>query len=274
MELLLAPALGIVGTDLSPELEQGLPLRTAPAQLLRAADWAAKNGDAPAAEIFRRQAVANSEPGEERANARAELADLYRDQSTPEKVIEALVHQAEWAYLPARSFRYLEAAALETGNTTVFQWLATLPAANWKSGPAVLRDGVVKALKAKNGPLATQIGALFSIPQLHDELMMLEVGGRIWEARGERDQAISAYLRAANAGSKEPFVYRRVTMLLDKAKRRDEAAHWCREALRQKVLDDKATTEIAQRLARLTSTPEERKRGPYKTSPAAASSEG
>lgn len=202
-----------------------------------------------AAEFFARAAEFVS-PGFERAFVLGQLATIALKSGRPEEAVSVLLSEADWPHHVPAAYATLARAAVQADSLEAFRWLATRPGQYWEPSSAVFDQGVRIALNAKKPEFADElVGLAEQLCERGDPVVPL-LRGLTREKQKRPEEAIAAYREAAGHGGTDPRVFRRLSLLLDKAKEPEEAAEWCRRGLALD-LDARARQDLEKRLARI-----------------------
>jgi tetratricopeptide (TPR) repeat protein len=210
----------------------------------------ADDPDPRGAERLFAQAASLVPPGFDRSFVLGQLATLALEDDRPADVVELLLSVADWPHHVPAAFATLTRAAVEARSIEAFRWLATRPGEYHDPTPAVLDHGVRIALRAGDAPFARELVALASELCSEADSLVPLLQGLVLEKDGRPADAIHAYQRAAELEGSDARIYRRLTLLLDREKKPDEAREWCRRAL-ELDLEASARQEIEKRIARL-----------------------
>jgi len=154
----------------------------------------------------------------------------------------------DWPHHVPASFDCLARAAVAAEDLEPLRWLAQRDGQYHEPSLAWVDRGVGLALREQRFGFAERLVEL--VGGFADAPLQALLHGQVLEKQGREGDAIESFRRAAELGSTDPRAFRRLTLLLDRAKRRDESAEWCRRALRLD-LDPAARVDIEKRLARL-----------------------
>jgi tetratricopeptide (TPR) repeat protein len=208
----------------------------------------AEDPDLDAVQACFTRAAACVGPGDDRAYALGQAATVALRAERPRDSVEALMSDIDWPHHVPASFDCLMRAAVAAEDLEPFRWLAQREARYHEPSLAWVDRGVSSALREQRFTFAERLVEL--VGGLGDAPLQALLHGQVLEKEGREGDAIESFRRAAELGSADPRAFRRLTLLLDRAKRRDESAEWCRRALRLD-LDAAARAEIEKRLARL-----------------------
>jgi tetratricopeptide (TPR) repeat protein len=219
------------------------------------ADLDRGDGDPSLAEDRFGRAAALVPPGFERAFVLGQIATIALDLGRADQAVAVLLSDADWPHHVPAAFATLTRAGVEARSAEAFRWLATRPAEYHETGIEPLDNGVQIALRQVNDvEFAERLTDLAAELCGDGDPIVCLLRGLVREKQDRRGDAIAAYVSAAELGGTDPRIYRRLTLLLDKEKRRDEAKQWCRRAL-EIDLDAAARQDIEKRLSRLEAAP-------------------
>ena len=208
----------------------------------------AEEPDLDAAQACFARAASMVRPGDDRAYALGQLAAVALRAGRPGDVLAALMSEADWAHHVPASFDSLWRAAVAAEEIEPFCWLSQREARYHEPSVVWIDWGVGLALREGRwdfaGRLIDLVGTFGEAP------LQALLRGQLLEKQERTDEAIESFRSAAEIGCTDARCFRRLTLLLDRVKRRDEAAEWCRRALVLE-LDAAARAEIEKRLARL-----------------------
>ena len=214
-----------------------------------------EDGDPKRAEEHFSRASALVPPGFDRAFVLGQIATIALDLGRADQAVAILLSDADWPHHVPAAFATLIRAGVEAQSAEAFRWLATRPAEYHEAGIEPLDNGVQIALRqTKDVEFAERLVDLAADLFGDGSPVVCLLRGLVREKQDRRGDAITAYVSAAELGGTDPRIYRRLTLLLDKEKRRDEAKQWCRRAL-EIDLDAAARQEIEKRLSRLEAAP-------------------